>query len=248
MSENNYKIRIKFRKYDNMRFVGHLDTMRYFQKAMRRADIPIAYSEGFSPHQIMSFAAPLGVGVTSDGEYMDIEATALLSSDEAVKRLNSVMVPGIDIVSYKKLPEKAANAMSSVACADYILTLREGHKIDLSFDKIKNKIKEFYFDSPSIIVEKKTKKNVCEIDLKTLLYQFEIRENKNIYGDFEFYIKCATGSVGNIKPDFVISTFYDYCGLELNKFDYCVHRIDVYTKDENNRFISLGEIGAAING
>ena len=57
------KIRIKFRKYGVMKFIGHLDMMRYFQKAMRRAEIDIAYSEGFSPHQIMSFAAPLGVGV-----------------------------------------------------------------------------------------------------------------------------------------------------------------------------------------
>lgn len=61
------KIRIKFRKYGVMKFIGHLDMMRYFQKAMRRAEIDIAYSEGFSPHQIMSFAAPLGVGITSDG-------------------------------------------------------------------------------------------------------------------------------------------------------------------------------------
>lgn len=66
------KIRIKFRKYGTMKFIGHLDVMRFFQKAIRRAGIPIAYTEGFSPHQIMSFAAPLGVGLTSDGEYLDI--------------------------------------------------------------------------------------------------------------------------------------------------------------------------------
>ena len=55
-----------------MKFIGHLDVMRYFQKAMRRADIPIAFTKGFSPHMIMSFANPLGVGLTSDGEYFDI--------------------------------------------------------------------------------------------------------------------------------------------------------------------------------
>ena len=55
-----------------MKFIGHLDMMRYFQKAVRRAKIDIRYSEGYSPHQIMSFAAPLGVGITSDGEYFDI--------------------------------------------------------------------------------------------------------------------------------------------------------------------------------
>ena len=67
------KIRIKFAKEGTMKFIGHLDIMRYFQKVMRRADVDIRYSEGFSPHQIMSFAAPLGVGLESRGEYVDIE-------------------------------------------------------------------------------------------------------------------------------------------------------------------------------
>lgn len=101
------KIRIKFRKYGVMKFIGHLDMMRYFQKAMRRAEIDIAYSEGFSPHQIMSFAAPLGVGITSDGEYLDIEVHSTRNSIESVKALNDTMVEGVEIVSYRMLPEHA---------------------------------------------------------------------------------------------------------------------------------------------
>ena len=65
------KVRIKFTKEGPMKFVGHLDTMRYFQKAIRRAELPIAFSGGYSPHMIMSFAAPLAVGVTSTGEYLE---------------------------------------------------------------------------------------------------------------------------------------------------------------------------------
>ena len=57
------KARIKFRKYGVMKFIGHLDIMRYFQKAMRRAEIPIAFTGGYSPHMVMSFANPLGVGL-----------------------------------------------------------------------------------------------------------------------------------------------------------------------------------------
>ena len=67
------KVRIKFRKYGILKYIGHLDVMRFFQKAMRRADIPIAFTGGYSPHMIMSFAQPLGLGVTSEGEYLDIE-------------------------------------------------------------------------------------------------------------------------------------------------------------------------------
>ena len=69
------KVRIKFSKYSSMIFIGHLDMMRYFQKAMRRAEIDISYSQGFNPHQIMSFAAPLGVGQTSESEYLHFLAS-----------------------------------------------------------------------------------------------------------------------------------------------------------------------------
>ena len=92
------KVRIKFSKSGNMKFIGHLDTMRYFQKAMRRADIDIAYSTGFSPHQIMSFAAPLGVGITSEGEYLDIEVNSTESTEKSVAALNAAMA-----VSYTHL-------------------------------------------------------------------------------------------------------------------------------------------------
>ena len=86
------KARIKFRKYGIMKFIGHLDVMRFFQKVMRRADIPIAFTGGYSPHMIMSFAQPLGVGITSDGEYLDIELKEPIDSKEAVRRMNQVMV------------------------------------------------------------------------------------------------------------------------------------------------------------
>ena len=122
------KIRIKFRKYGVMRFIGHLDIMRYFQKAMRRAEIDICYSEGFSPHQIMSFAAPLGVGITSDGEYLDIEVNSTRSSEASIKALNDTMVEGVEVTEYVKLPDNAKTAMSMVAAADYDLFFKEGYE------------------------------------------------------------------------------------------------------------------------
>ena len=85
------KIRVKFSKHGAMKFIGHLDIMRYFQKAIRRAEIPIVFTEGFSPHMVMSFASPLGVGIESEGEYMDIEIKEPLSTEEAVRRLDAVM-------------------------------------------------------------------------------------------------------------------------------------------------------------
>ena len=88
-----------------MKFIGHLDIMRYFQKAIRRADIDIAFTEGFSPHMIMSFAAPIGVGVESVGEYFDIELKSADSTEEMMRRLNAAMVEGMEIVNIVQVPD-----------------------------------------------------------------------------------------------------------------------------------------------
>lgn len=120
------KLRVRFSKYGSVRFIGHLDVMRFFQKAIRRAEIDIAYTGGYSPHQIMTFAAPLGVGLTSRGEYMDIEVNSITSCEDIKNRLNQASVPGIEIVSVNILPDNAGNAMASVASAAYTVCFREG--------------------------------------------------------------------------------------------------------------------------
>ena len=80
------KVRIKYTKSELLKFIGHLDVMRYFQKAVKRAGFDIAYSQGFSPHQLMSFAAPLALAVTSEGEYFDAEFHSVVSSEELMSR------------------------------------------------------------------------------------------------------------------------------------------------------------------
>ena len=124
------KVRIKFAKSGAMRFIGHLDVMRFFQKAIRRAGIDVAYSEGFSPHQIMSFAAPLGVGLTSNGEYLDIEVRSHAGAEDMKRRLEAVMVEGMEILSVTALEEGTRNAMASVAAAEYSVRFRQGYAPD----------------------------------------------------------------------------------------------------------------------
>ena len=134
------KIRIKFSKYGTMKYIGHLDMMRFFQKAIRRAGIDVKYSEGFSPHQIMSFAAPLGVGMESRGEYMDIEVLSMTTAQEMKEALNRVMVEGVEILSVSILPDHAKNAMASVAAASYLLQKKEG---DYPVDGLTRKLAAF---------------------------------------------------------------------------------------------------------
>ena len=154
------KIRIRFRKYGVMKFIGHLDIMRYFQKAMRRAEINICYSEGFSPHQIMSFAAPLGVGITSDGEYLDIEVHSTRSSEESLRALNETMVEGVECTEYVKLPDNAKTAMSIVAAADYDLYFKEGYKPPVSLEAFKQGLLDFFVTPKEVLVTKQPGRSV----------------------------------------------------------------------------------------
>jgi len=239
------KIRIKFRKWGSMKFIGHLDMMRYFQKVMRRADVDIRYSEGFSPHQIMSFAAPLGVGITSDGEYFDIEVHSTKSSEEMIKDLNTTMVDGVEITGYVALPDNAKPAMSIVAAADYVLSYKEGYEAPLSVAEWKTKIDELFTTQSNFTIIKKTKKSEREVDLKPLVYAFEVMEQDDKPA---FYINVSTGSVDNIKPELLLSSIYEKLGLEYNESAIAIHRKDVYALDEKTKkHVSLFDMGEIIN-
>ena len=238
------KIRIKFRKWGSMKFIGHLDMLRFFQKAMRRADIDICYSEGFSPHQIMSFAAPLGVGITSDGEYFDIEVHSTKSTEESLKAINDTLVDGVEVTGYVALPDNAKTAMSIVSAADYTLSYKCGYESPFSLEDWKKHVDVLFTSANQFTIIKKTKKSEREMDLKPLVYAFDVKE---IDGKPAFYLNVCTGSVDNIKPELVLMSIYEKLGLEYNESAIAIHRIDTYATDEKNgKRVSLLELGKVI--
>ena len=231
------KIRIKFAKYGAMKFIGHLDMMRFFQKAIRRAGIDIKYSEGFSPHQIMSFAAPLGVGIESSGEYMDIEVLSMTSTEDMKQALNRVMVEGVEVLSVSVLPDNVKNAMASVASASYKLKMKEG---DFPIEDLNGKLKDFYGQA-QIPYSKETKKSVVELDLKKGLYAIAADED----GAIRMLVNAS--SSGNIKPTMIFEKFCEFVGIAIPSSAYQVTRLETYTdiaKDgEEHHFIPLASVG-----
>lgn len=234
------KIRIKFTKQGPVKFIGHLDIMRYFQKVMRRAQVDIRYSEGFSPHQIMSFAAPLGVGLTSNGEYMDIEVLSTKDSKTMIEQMNQVMVEGTRVLSYRRLEDSSKNAMSIVAAADYQLTFRKNY---MPQDP-EGFFREFldFCRRPQIMVTKETKKGRRELDLKPLIYQVE-RRGESVF------LQVSTGSLNNIKPELVMEAFYRSRGEEYPPFAMMIEREEVYAdlgEEGSRRLVALEDLGQDI--
>ncbi len=201
-------VRVRFAKYGAVKFIGHLDVLRYFQKAVRRSGLKIAYSQGFHPHQIMSFASPLGVGITSEGEYMDMELTAEYTPQEIVDALNSAMVEGFTVLSARILPEpengrKRETAMSLVTAADYLVTVKENDSFlgTKSLEELNEAWARFYGQESIPVVKKVKKSNTeTEVDLKPFIYKAVVG---TVSGD---NVKASLPAVAARKND---NTFYE---------------------------------------
>ena len=241
------KARIKFRKYGALRFIGHLDVMRFFQKVMRRADIPIAFTGGYSPHMIMSFASPLGIGLSSDGEYFDIELSAPINSGEAVRRMNEACVEGIEVVSFRQIPEeKKMTGMTILAAADYLVQPKNNSGF-LPEDWTARF--ETFLAQSQIRIVKQTKRSEKEVDIRPMIYNWEIRGNS-------VFMQLAAGSAQNLKPDLVMEAFCRYLdpgpdgqgtGFSSEAFHY--HRLEMYADAgtvTERKLITLESLGTEI--
>lgn len=255
------RVRVKFSKYGILKLIGHLDVMRFFQKAIRRSNLDIAYSKGFSPHQIMSFAAPLGIGITSDGEYMDIELLSYPSSkQEFLDCLNRQMTEGFLVTDAVILPDPKPNqkketAMSQVVAADYKLSFKHKDAIRKEETPVSiSQLKEYFLEfmkKEEISITKKTKKSEQTLNLRPYIFTYglcaeEFSKNSGVslehikkgelhadvyYDTFSFYLRLQAGSIENIKPKLVIEAFLSQYGLTCPKFSIQQHRMELYQKN-----------------
>ena len=216
------KARIKFSKTGNVKFIGHLDVMRYFQKLIRRAGLDVKYTQGYHPHQIMSFTSPLSVGIESVGEYFDIETNSEIDSDYAVKVMNEHSVDDIQVLNYVQLPDDAKKSMAVLAGADYL--------VDMNFDDAT--ITDF-LNQNQIEVLKKTKKSEKMVDIKPLIYKLENQDGK-------LFMQLSAGSVANLKPGLVLDALCEFTKVDRPEF-VKVTRLEMYYEKDGS-LIPLEEV------
>ena len=237
----NMRVRVKYSKQGLMRFIGHLDMMRYFQKACRRAGIDVVYTEGLSPHMSMSFALPLGVGMTSDSEYVDVDLVDdTLSGVEIVRRLNESVPEGVHFLDARQIPVgKAYKGMTLAARADYTLRM---NSMD-SWDDDWNNGFMMWLTQPEILVLKKGKKTEKEINIRPLIYE----EN---YDGEKLTLGLSAGLDRNIRPELVMRAFAEASGREYRPTLFSINRDEVFAdlgKGMQHRFAALIELGDVIS-
>ena len=233
-------IRVRFSKHGAIRYIGHLDVMRYFQKVMRRAEVDIAYTQGFSPHQIMTFAQPLGVGIESDGEYMDIRMNSIESCEALKNAINTHSVPEIQALSVKILPEGSGNAMASVAAAEYEIGFKPGrlpNSFNCSAKEINDKLSAFLAQEEIILV-KEGKAGPRNVDIKERIFSLEWDEAEEC-----IHAVLDASSGYNIKPISLMELITAFLNDSLAENSLMIYRVDTYTKDSDGNLLSMDMVG-----
>ena len=118
------RLRIRFSRGEEIKFISHLDIMRLWQRALHRAGIPLAYTEGFNPHPRISLAAPLAVGITSQAELMDTFCTKWVSPHFFTDAVGQQLPPGIEILQVYSVAPTMPSLQSQVGYAEYEVELK----------------------------------------------------------------------------------------------------------------------------
>lgn len=222
-------IRVKFRRGEEVKFISHLDLMKVFERAIRRARLPISYSQGFNPHPGMVFGLPLSVGVTSDAEYGDFEVTDdSLSMKEFMERLNAQLPRGIEL-SAARPRRSRQNIMATISASEYLVVA--GTKFECSGKSLKSAVQK-YRTQNEIIVQKKTKSGIKATDIKSMIYDLDLElQPCGEFNIIKFTMLVSAGSKANLKPELLIESFFQYldADFEIDR----IHRTKLFVKAED---------------
>jgi radical SAM-linked protein len=117
------RIRVWFRKGERQRFISHLDTLRYWERCLRRAELPLAYSQGFTPHPKLAFAGPLPLGFTAENEVMDVTLDERVPIDAFTGRLSAQTTEDLEVTRAEEIPLSTPPPQAAVLWADYTVEL-----------------------------------------------------------------------------------------------------------------------------
>ena len=212
------RFRIEFTKGEPVRFVSHLELAKTFERAFRRAVLPIAFSEGFNPHPKIAFASALAVGVTSEVEIVELELREDMSTEQLARSLVTEMPPGLEIKQIIPVAHKTPALMALIDRAIYkvLVEITGPLKPAVLAENINN-----FLALEEIKVEKFSKKGSKIINIRPGIYGLkgEILGNTVL-----FNLELLTGSTGSVRPDQVIEALVINRSMPLEYETMVIHR------------------------
>lgn len=213
---------IKFSKEGYICYISHLDMLRLFKRAMKKAEIPLVYSQGFNPHPKLGFAQPLSLGYSSIAEYLEFETTEEYPAEKILKKMKAQMPVGINLFFCKQLPQDSKNLAAMTEAAEYLV----GIPMHRAATQTADEMCEAFLAQKSIMVpkrQKKTKKFAdTEIRDKIQFLQF-ILENDNLI----MTTILDSGSSSNLSPELLILAIQRFFELDTDRTEINVMRTKI---------------------
>lgn len=182
------RLRAVFEKKGRAKYISHLDLNRCMLRTFRRSKLPIWYTEGFNPHPYFSFALALSLGFESECEILDFNITEDIPYDEVRDRMNEVMPEGMKILSIKEQVKK----ITLITSAEYeiLLSSEDSGKLVSDIESVMNEAE--------ILVEKKTKKGIKQVDIKPFIDMVSFGESD---GFVKLVMRLPAGTQTNYNPN-----------------------------------------------
>lgn len=231
-------VRVKYEKTAQGRFMSHLDLVRTMHRAFLRAGLPIAYSQGFNPHPRVSFGSALAVGLTSEGEYLDMELRKEMPLQEIREKSDASLPPGIKVLCMKEIEGTKKESLGAIInMARYRVFI----PIKTSFSETElQRALDWFCSQEELMVTRKTKKGEKSLDIKEGIYWL-----KGYIKDDGLFLEMnlKTGNNGNVKPEevteFIMHFFQNQLDIKAAGL-FVIHRIGLYVYDlENADFAEL---------
>ena len=226
------KIRVQYTKEAWVKYISHLDLLRTFHRAVRRAGIPIKYSQGFNPHPLMSFGMPLPVATTSECEYLEMDLTEKIPPQDILEQLNIVLPQGLGVRNVVYLSEKKYPKLSEVNMAAYDVHIE---LIQTVKDLLKDIEKMMLMTA--ITMEKKGKKGskkvMKQVNIRPFIHQVEVvaESEKSV----QLKMVLSSGSEGNLKPALLLEAMEKHIGgIEIE--DSHIHRKALWIERGDEKF------------
>ena len=195
---------IKFSKEGRQKYISHRDMHKVIDRIIKRAQLPVTYSQGYNPHQKISFSSPLELGIESIAEYLDLELEKKMQVEMIVDKLNLNSAKGIKFYKANEYVIGAPKLMAWINAADYAITDIE----DEIIGKLKLTIRKF-LERDEIYVEKRIRKRVIKINIRSYIHYMELKNNK-------VTVRLQTGQGGNLKVSQFNEVFNEFSGINLN--------------------------------
>ena len=226
--------RIKYGRYDGVKYIAHLDMLRLFARAARRCSLPMAYSQGFNPHPKMSYGHALALGTESQGEYLDVEIESdEISIDEFLSRLNAAMPVGISFIKAMEITKQTPSLTSTIEYGEYLFNIDLEKPLSKEF--VKGKVVDFMSKNEILISKKNKKGKTVEVDIRPMIKHFDVIDVEDSFVTFGATI--ATGSKANLNTNILVPMIVEMLGLDMDPLDVDILRRDLYVV-ENGELVT----------